>query len=174
MSSVNLVTGIQFKLSNESALHTGEVCTCEFGTLFRSFYRGTLSIHWYMLKIFSLSFPCFSYLDALLRLLKMAMAMRNFIRNFIRNLHIIYIYICIYIYIQSIKRVLSTEEPCTCEHVTLLQLFHRFTLSIQWYKAQNFQATFAMSFLFGCSFKTTIFNKFLKVAMATSNFMNDI
>ena len=32
-------------------------------------------------------------------------------------------------------RVLSTGEPCTCEYVTLLQLFHRGTLSIHWYIA---------------------------------------
>ena len=38
----------------------------------------------------------------------------------------------------SIKRALSTGEPCACEHVTLLQSFHRVTLSIQWYIAQNF------------------------------------
>ena len=36
------------------------------------------------------------------------------------------------------KRVLSTGEPCTCEYVTLLQSFHRGTLSIHWYIAQNF------------------------------------
>ena len=28
------------------------------------------------------------------------------------------------------KRALSTGEPCTCEYVTLLQSFHRGTLSI--------------------------------------------
>ena len=36
------------------------------------------------------------------------------------------------------ERVLSTGEPCTCEYVTLLQSFHRGTLSIHWYIAQNF------------------------------------
>ena len=35
------------------------------------------------------------------------------------------------------KRALSTEEPCTCQYVTLLQSFHRGTLSIHWYLAQN-------------------------------------
>ena len=35
------------------------------------------------------------------------------------------------------KRVLSTGEPCTCEYVTLPQSFHRRTLSIHWYIAQN-------------------------------------
>ena len=33
---------------------------------------------------------------------------------------------------------LSTGELCTCEYVTLLQSFHRGTLSIDWYIAQNF------------------------------------
>ena len=36
------------------------------------------------------------------------------------------------------KIVLSPGEPCTCEYVTLLQSFHRGTLSIYWYIAQNF------------------------------------
>ena len=36
------------------------------------------------------------------------------------------------------ERVLSTEEPCTCEYVTLLQLFHTVILIIHWYIAQNF------------------------------------
>ena len=40
------------------------------------------------------------------------------------------------------KRVLSTGEPCACEYVTLLQSFHRGTLNIHWYIAQNFQPTF--------------------------------
>ena len=35
------------------------------------------------------------------------------------------------------KRALSTGEPCTCEYVTLLQSFHRGTLSIHWYIVQN-------------------------------------
>ena len=35
------------------------------------------------------------------------------------------------------KRALRTGEPCTCEFVTLLQSFHRNTLSIHWYIAQN-------------------------------------
>ena len=30
------------------------------------------------------------------------------------------------------KRVLSTGKPCTCEYVTLLQSFHRSTLSTHW------------------------------------------
>ena len=33
------------------------------------------------------------------------------------------------------KRALGTGEPCTCEYVTLLQSFHRGTLSIHWYIA---------------------------------------
>ena len=34
--------------------------------------------------------------------------------------------------------VLSTGKPCTYEYVTLLQSFHRCTLSIYWYIVQNF------------------------------------
>ena len=36
------------------------------------------------------------------------------------------------------ERALSTREPCSCEYVTLLQSFHRGTLSIHWYLAQSF------------------------------------
>ena len=36
------------------------------------------------------------------------------------------------------ERALSTGEPCSCEYITLLQSFHRGTLSIHWYIAQNF------------------------------------
>ena len=60
------------------------------------------------------------------------------------------------------KRSLSTGEPCTCEYVTLLQSFHKGTLSIHWYIAQNFQPTFSMSVLFRCSFKTAIFSRFFR------------
>ena len=70
------------------------------------------------------------------------------------------------------KRALSTGEPCTCEYVTLFLLFHRGTLSIHWYMAQNFQLTFSMSVLFRGSFRTVIFSRFLKVPIATSNFIN--
>ena len=70
------------------------------------------------------------------------------------------------------KRVLSTGEPCTFEYVTLLRSFHRGTLSIYWYIAQNVQATFSMSVLFRRLFRTAIFSRFSKVAIATSNFMN--
>ena len=35
------------------------------------------------------------------------------------------------------ERALSTREPCACEYVTLLQSFHRGTLSIHWYIVQN-------------------------------------
>ena len=37
----------------------------------------------------------------------------------------------------SNEKALSSGEPCTCENVTLLQSFHRGTLSIHWYIAQN-------------------------------------
>ena len=70
------------------------------------------------------------------------------------------------------KRVLSTGEPCTCDYFTLLQSFHRSTLSIHLYIAQNFQPTFSISALFRCLCRTAIFSRFSKVAIPTSNFMN--
>ena len=72
------------------------------------------------------------------------------------------------------ERVLSTGKPCTCEYVTLLQSFHRGTLSIHWYIAQNLWPTFSMSVLFRPSSKTAMLRRFLKVAIATSNFMNKV
>ena len=72
------------------------------------------------------------------------------------------------------KRVLSAGEPCTFKYVTFLQSFYRGTLSIHWYIAQNFKPTFSMSLLFRRSFKTVIFSRFLKVALATSNFMKEV
>ena len=36
------------------------------------------------------------------------------------------------------KRDLRSGGPCTGKYVTLLQSFHRGTLSIHWYIAQNF------------------------------------
>ena len=71
------------------------------------------------------------------------------------------------------KRVLSTGEPCTCEYVTLLQSFDRVTLSTHGYIAQNVQPTFSVSVLFSHLFRTAIFSRFSKVAIATSNFMNE-
>ena len=71
------------------------------------------------------------------------------------------------------KRALSNGEPCTCEYVTLLQSFHRGTLSIDWYIAQNFQPTFSMSVLFRRLFNTSIFSRFSKMSIAPSNFMNE-
>ena len=70
------------------------------------------------------------------------------------------------------ERALCNEESCTCENVTLPQSFYRGTLSMQWYIAQNFQPTFSMSV--SSSFKTAILSRFSKVAIATSNFMNEI
>ena len=52
----------------ERGLSTGETCTCDYVTLLQSFYRGRLSIHWYIAQNFSLPFPCPSYLVALFRL----------------------------------------------------------------------------------------------------------
>ena len=72
------------------------------------------------------------------------------------------------------ERALSTGEPRTCENVTLLQSFHRGTLSINWDIAQNFQPTFSISVLFRRSSKTAMFSRFLKVAIATLNFMNKV
>ena len=71
------------------------------------------------------------------------------------------------------KRILSTGDPCTCEYVTLLQSFHRGTLSIYWYIAQNVQPIFSMSVLFRSLLRTVIFSRFSKVSIATSNFMNE-
>ena len=72
------------------------------------------------------------------------------------------------------ERVLSTGEPCTCEYVTLLQSFHRGILSIHWYVAQDFQPPFSMSVLFRRSSKTAMLSRLVKVAIKTSNFMNEV
>ena len=71
------------------------------------------------------------------------------------------------------ERFLRTGEQCTCEYVTLLQFFHRGTLSVHWYIPQNFQPTFSMSVLFKRCSKTAMFSRFLKVAIAMSNFRNE-
>ena len=71
------------------------------------------------------------------------------------------------------ERGLSTGEPCTCEYVTLFHSFHRGTLSIHWYIAENFLSTFSIPVLFRRLFRTVIFSRFSKVAIATSNFMNE-
>ena len=68
---------------------------------------------------------------------------------------------------------MRTGEPCTCEYVTLLQSFHRGTLSVHWYVAQNVYPTFSMSVWFRCLFRTANFSRFSKVAIATSYFMNE-
>ena len=73
----------------------------------------------------------------------------------------------------SNERALSTGGPWTCEYVTLLRSFHRGTLSIHWYIAQNVQRTFFIPVLFRRLFRTAIFSRFSKVAVATSNFMNE-
>ena len=72
------------------------------------------------------------------------------------------------------KRAFSTGEPCTCEYVPLLLLFHRGTLSTHWYMTQNIQPMFSMSVLFRGSFRTVVFSRFLKVAIVTSNFINKL
>ena len=71
-------------------------------------------------------------------------------------------------------KALSTGEPYTCGNVTLLRSFHRDTLSIHWQITQTFQCTFSMSVLFSRSCKTAIFNRFFKVAIATSNIINKV
>ena len=53
-------------------------------------------------------------------------------------------------------------------------VIHRSTLSIHWYIAQNVQPTFYMSAFFRRSSKTAMLSRFLKVAMAMSNFMNEV
>ena len=69
---------------------------------------------------------------------------------------------------------LWTLENHVIVNVTLLKLFHRGTLSIHWYIAQNFQPTFSNSVLFRRSSKTAMFSRFLKIAIATSSFMNEV
>ena len=60
------------------------------------------------------------------------------------------------------------------QYVNLLHSFHRGTLGIHWYIAQDIYHTFSMSIWFRRSFKTCIFSRFFKVAIATSNFMTEI
>ena len=69
------------------------------------------------------------------------------------------------------KKDLSTGGPCTCEYVTLLQPFHRGTVSIHWYIAQNVNFTISMFVLFRRPFKTAIFSRFLKIAMTKPTFI---
>ena len=73
------------------------------------------------------------------------------------------------------ERALSTGESGTCDYVTLLQSFRRGTLSIHWYSPPwYFQFTFSMSVLLRCPSKAAIFSRFLKVAIATLNFINKV
>ena len=74
----------------------------------------------------------------------------------------------------TIAQILSTGEPCTCEYVTLPQLFDKGTLGIQWYLSQNGKPSFPLSVLFRRCFKNKIFSRFLKVATTTSNVMNKL
>ena len=67
------------------------------------------------------------------------------------------------------QRSLSTGEPCTYEYIDLLQSFNRGTLSIHWYIT-----CLSMSVSFRCFFITAISSRFLKVAVATSNFMKEV
>ena len=52
ISSANLVAEIQLERLNERALSTGEPCTCEYVTFVQSFYRGAISLHWYLARNF--------------------------------------------------------------------------------------------------------------------------
>ena len=54
MNSANLIAEIQLKLSNERALSPEEPCTCKYVTIFQSFHRGTLSIHYYIAQNWSI------------------------------------------------------------------------------------------------------------------------
>ena len=73
------------------------------------------------------------------------------------------------------ERALSTGESGTCDYVTLLQSFRRGTLSIHWYSPPwYFQFTFSMSVLLRCPSKVAMFSRFLKVAIATLNFINKV
>ena len=74
----------------------------------------------------------------------------------------------------SCERALSTGEPFTYKYVTLFQPFQRGTLSTQWCITQKFLPTFFMSVLFTCSPKAAMFSRFLKIAIAMSNFMNEV
>ena len=47
-------------------------------------------------------------------------------------------------------------------------------LQIYWYISQNFYPTFSLFILFRRSFKTAIFRRFLKLAIATSNLVNEV
>ena len=69
---------------------------------------------------------------------------------------------------------LSIGGPYTCQYVILLQSFHRDTLSIHCYIAQNVQSTFGPVRFILRSLKTVIFSKFLKVAIATLVFMSKV
>ena len=57
ISSANLVAEIQLELLNEGALSTEEPCTCEYVTFVQSFYRGTISLHWYLAQNFLTLLP---------------------------------------------------------------------------------------------------------------------
>ena len=87
VDSRNFVVEIQLKLLNERASSTGEPCPCEYVTFLQSFHRGTLSIHWYISKTFSLGFLCQSCLDTHLtllyiyKILKVAMPTSNFMKD---------------------------------------------------------------------------------------------
>ena len=70
--------------------------------------------------------------------------------------------------------ILSHWKPCACQNATFVQSFHKDVLSIHWYIAQNLWPTFFVPVLFRHSSNTAKFSRFLKAAIATPNFMNEI
>ena len=88
MSSASLVAEINQKLCNKRILSTGDPCTCEYVTLLQSFYRGTLSIYWYIAQnvqpIFSMSVLFRSLFRTAIfsRFSKVSIATSNFMNEF--------------------------------------------------------------------------------------------
>ena len=73
------------------------------------------------------------------------------------------------------ERALSTGKRCNCENVALLRSIHRGTLSIHWHTAQNLAYLLYSFYLDALQRRPcSMFSRFLKVAIATSNFMNEV
>ena len=70
--------------------------------------------------------------------------------------------------------VFSPQKPCTFKFVISIKLFHRDTLSIQLCVVQKFWPTFSMYVFPGCCFKYVLFSRFLEVAMALSNVLDNV
>ena len=72
------------------------------------------------------------------------------------------------------ERTLRIGEPCTGEHVTLPQSFHKYILII-YINTQLRTCSLpfpSLSYVDAGSFETTIFSIYLQVAVATSIFVN--